>query len=351
MLYADLSSSAQTAYSQLFDAAQAAAHQRSVKDLKGSFSSKSVKGRTFWYFSFREGEKVRQIYVGPDSEQVRGLVASKRAAAASSDTEAIARLALACLAHGGTPLLPKHLRLINRMVDFGFFQAGGALVGTHAFVCYANMLGVKWSRGDMTMDVDLAIPGKNVSIAVPDSPKVDLHDALSTFEAGFLPTGSMSGQAGTSYALKGEPDFQVDFLTTRGRGGDTPKRIESLGISAQPLKFMEFSLEAPTRTVAFDRLGHHAVVNVPLPERYAIHKLLVHGERDARYRSKAQKDLDQAAALIGYFNEHNPRAIRDAWRDANARGPGWRRRLMAGLDALAKRHPDFENVVRRWEQA
>lgn len=337
MLHTELPTSAQTAYSQLFDAAFADAHQRGAKDLNGSFSAKKVNGRRYWYFSFRDGGKVRQIYVGPDNERTLALVGSKRAAA-RADANLISTLTKAYIAHGGTPLLPKHLRLISRMVDFGFFRAGGVLVGTHAFACYANMLGIRWRSAEQTMDIDLAMPGKNLSIAIGDAPTANLHDALSTFEAGFIPISSISGIIGTTYALKGEPDFQVDFLTSLGREGAKPKYIESLGITAQPLKFMEYSLEAPTQTVAFDRLGHYAIISLPLPERYAIHKLIVYGARDARFRSKAAKDLDQSAALIQYFLVHGPRTIKEAWRNAYARGPGWRKRLNVGLEALERRH-------------
>ena len=52
--YQPLSLTAQTAYAQLLDSAQALDLTRSVADLNGSFASKTVKGRRYWYFQFTE---------------------------------------------------------------------------------------------------------------------------------------------------------------------------------------------------------------------------------------------------------------------------------------------------------
>jgi hypothetical protein len=337
MLSASLSAAAQTAYAQFQDAALAEYVSRSVAQLHGSFSRKPVNGRDYWYFSFREGARVRQIYVGVDEPRIRALV--QRKTGEPGDSAQVETLARAYVAHGGTTLLPKHLRVIARLTDFGFFRIGGVLVGTHAFAGYANMLGVKWLGGERTQDVDLAIPGKNVSIALPNPPTVDLHDALASFEAGFIPTHTYAGGAGATYRLKGDPDFQIDFLTTRGRAGDQPVPIEALAISAQPLKFLDYLVQAPTQTAMLDRAGRYAVTSVPAPARYAVHKLIVYGERDVRYRTKANKDLEQAAALFQYFSANDPRSLGDAWQEAMERGPGWRQRLKAGLVALEQRWP------------
>jgi hypothetical protein len=331
--YSDLSVAAQTAFAQLQDSAVAL--PRSVAALHGSFAAKTVRGKKYWYFAFREGARIRQLYVGPDEPRVRALVESKRAA---KDNEAISAQARVCVAQGATALVPAHLRVINRMSDFGFFAAGGVLIGTHAFAGYANMLGVRWTGGDKTMDVDLAMPGKNVSIALPGSPELNLHDALSTFEAGFIPTQS-DGKVGATYVLKSDPNFQVDFLTTLGRGGEKPQKMPVLGVTAQPLKFLEYVLEDPTQTVVLDTSGHYCAVNVPAPARYAVHKLIVHGERAVRFRTKARKDVDQAAALFDYFAAQDRRALTEAWTDAFRRGPGWRARLRDGLAAMERVHP------------
>ena len=335
MLYTELTLAAQTAFAQLQDVALAEHVSRSVAQLHGNFAKKAVKGRDYWYFVFREGNSHRQIYVGPDEPRVRALVKQKRAA----ESGKIEPLARAYVAQGATTLLGKHLRVIARLADFGFFRAGGVLVGTHAFAAYANMLGVKWTGGDRTMDVDVAMPGRNVSIAVPDAPQANLHDALSTFEAGFIPTQTFAGGAGPTYSLRGEPDLQIDFLTTLTRGGNAPRSIEALSVTAQPLKFLDYLLEAPTQSVLLDRTGHSTVASLPEPARYAVHKLIVHGERATRQRTKARKDLEQAAALLQWHAAHDADRLMQAWNEALARGPGWRSRMRAGIAALEKPWP------------
>ena len=72
--YTELPVAAATAYAQLQTAALGFELSRDVSHLHGSFSTKRVKGTVQWYFSFREQERVHQIYVGPDSDAVRALV-------------------------------------------------------------------------------------------------------------------------------------------------------------------------------------------------------------------------------------------------------------------------------------
>lgn len=105
---------------------------------------------------------------------------------------------------------------------------------------------------------------------------------------------------------------------------------------AQPLKFMDYLPEAPTQCGLLDHAGHCVVANLPEPARYAVHKLIVQGERPTRQRTKARKDMEQAAALLQWHAHHDAHALTQAWDAAHARGPGWRSRLDAGPAALEK---------------
>ena len=53
------------------------------------------------------------------------------------------------------------------------------------------------------------------------------------------------------------------------------------------------------------------MVRVPVPERYAIHKLIVSQLR-SKSSSKPEKDLRQAATLIAALVERFPGAVEDA---------------------------------------
>lgn len=332
--FTELPVSAATAYAQLHSAALAVELARDVSHLHGSFSTKQVKGSAQWYFSFREpDQRVHQIYVGPDNDGVRALVAKARAAAPLEPLRPLARSALAL---GCTPTQRKHLAVIARLNEFGFFRAGGVLVGTHAFLSYANQLGLRWNGSDQTADVDFAHAGRNVSIALPTSLRALPHSALTTMEEGFLPLVQYRGAAGASYRHPNEPEFQIDFLTPRTADNDDPVAIDKLDVVLQPLRFMEFSLEGVQQATLFDPTGRCAVVSLPAPARYAVHKLLIVGERSGAFQAKVGKDVAQAASLLEYFAQADPDAIRAAWADALGRGPGWRKRALEGKRALAR---------------
>lgn len=332
-----------TAYAQLHTAALGIEFDRDVSHLNGSFGTKTVKGSLQWYFSFRDiDQRVRQLYIGPDTEAVRQLVHTARTAEPRARLRALARSAsvLGCL-----PAQRKHLSVILRLSEYGFFRAGGVLVGTHAFLSYANQLGVRWSGAEQTSDVDFAHAGRNISIALPATLKAQPHTALTTMEEGFLPLVQYRGSAGASYRHRDEPEFQIDFLTPKTADSDDPIRIEHLDVALQPLRFMEFSLEAVEQATLFDATGRAVVVSLPAPERYAVHKLLVVGERTGAFRAKVSKDLAQAAALIEYFRDNDPETLQDAWADALARGPGWKKRALEGLRALQAQDPTLSAVL------
>lgn len=336
--FTELSLSAQTAYAQLFDAASAAELSRSVANLAGSFAQKTVKGRVYWYFQHTDLTGVlRQIYVGPDTPEVRKLV-ELRANAPGAD--ALRGLARSAIALGCQPLLARHFRVIRRLLDHGFFKAGGVLVGTHAFLAYGNLLGVSWGDVSRTQDVDFARAGKSVSIALPTNIEVDVHRAIESLEMGFLPISGLAGKAGASYLNPKEPDFRLDFLMPRHRGGDTPIEHPKLHVTMQPLRFIEYSLENIVQVALFCAEGA-GVVNVPHPARYALHKLLIYGERSASFTQKTNKDLAQATALLGWFKIYRPWEVEEAWQDMLNRGKGWVSRVKRGMKALDRWAPEL----------
>jgi hypothetical protein len=275
---------------------------------------------------------------------VRTLVDKAREPAPSERLRPLARSALAL---GCSTTQRKHLSVILRISEFGFFRAGGVLVGTHAFLSYANQLGLRWKASDQTADVDFAHAGHNLSIALPATVEARPHTASTTMEEGFLPLVQYRGSAGSSCRHPNEPEFQVDFLTPRVADNDEPVKIENIDVPMQPLRFMEFSLEDVQQATLFDPTGRSVVVSLPAPERYAVHKLLVIGERSGRFKAKVSKDLAQAASLLEYFAAADIDAVRNAWADALARGPGWRKRALEGKKALAASAPELAMLLPR----
>lgn len=336
MLHIPQPAQAQSAYAQVAGAAQLD-NVRTVSSLPGSFSTKKVKGKAYVYYQTPDlTGKQTQIYVGPASPELEALIAEHRSRPQEPRQQHLRQLTRVAIAAGCSYIIPTHARIIGRLADAGFFHAGGILIGTHVYLAYQNLLGVTWSTGAQTLDLDFAHAGKNVSIALPASMQIDTHAVIDSLRMGFVPVKSL-----TTYVKSDEPDLQLDFVTAMHRGGDEPVKIEALNVTMQPLKFLEFSMENPIQLVLLSNTGP-IVVNAPPPEKYAVHKLLVYGERPQAQRTKAGKDLDQAAALIEYLAENDPDALREAWRDLTSRGPGWKDRAWQGRVALHRRHPGID---------
>ena len=343
-LHQELSAAAQTAFAGVDDAARQADLTRSVADLPGGFAKKTVTGRAYWYYQVKTPDgQLQQSYVGPDDAATQALIARHGDPVAKLARQHLVRMTRAAIELGCADIPPKHARVIERLADSGLFSAGGILVGTHAFLAYQNIMGVRWSAGTATLDLDSAHAGCNISLALPENLKLDTTAAIESLQMGFTPN-----QKRTSFKKADEPDFDLDFLTSRGRAGDAPVTVPRLNLTMQPLRFMELSLEDPLRSTLIARSGP-MVVNLPRPERYALHKLLVYGERPQAQRTKARKDVAQAAALIDYLLLHDAAELAAMWQDVNARGPGWRKRLQEGFQVMTALYPDcdFEKRLER----
>lgn len=345
-MFKELSLSAQTSYGELLDQVRARDID-SLSSLTGSFHARMIRGKSYVYFGYRDAEGLgRMVYIGPNDERVCALIKKFKA---QKNVRQIEPMVKSSLALGCQSMMQKHFKITKQLADYGFFKAGGILVGTHAFLAMANMLGIKWNSGDKTLDVDFAHAGKNISIALLANMKISVHDALTSLEMGLLPIQQFSGKAGAQYRNPNDPELRVDFLTPMGRNTESVE-IAHLGLSLEPLRFMEFSLEGSCQAVVMGR-NNACLVNIPDPARFAIHKMIVYGERKPSERIKSFKDLEQAAALIFWHVSNGlEQAIVDAWKDAQSRGPGWRLRANEGLAAMLKRHPEL-NLDALWNTA
>lgn len=334
MLYAPLTTAAQTAYASLKSASMLES-VRSIASVPGSFSRKPIKGRDYWYYQVPDlTGKQKQIFLGLATDELTALIDQHRRG--DDGKTHLRQLTRQALAVGCPAIVASHAKIIERLADAGFFQAGGILVGTHVYMAYQNYLGVRWASAAQTVDLDFAHAGRNVSVAIPSDVTMDMGSEIEALKMGFVPVASL-----TTYVKSDEQDLQIDFVTSLHRGGDTPVLIKSLNATMQPLKFMEFSMEAPIQITLLAQRGP-ITVNAPPPEKYALHKLLVHGERPQEMRVKASKDLDQAASLIEVLAEHDADLLGETWADLIGRGPGWRSRALEGLEAMRRRYPELD---------
>nr|WP_286134634.1 GSU2403 family nucleotidyltransferase fold protein [Methylobacterium sp. Leaf123] len=151
------------------------------------------------------------------------------------------------------------------------------------------------------------------------------------------------GRASTQFASN--TGYKVEFLTRnygKAEYGDTPARMPALGgAAAQPLRFLDFLIHEPVKSVLLHKSG--VPVTVPAPERFAVHKVIVAARRlrDAAGYAKSSKDLHQAAALAGALavsRRHADLAL--AWTEAWERGPTWREALETGVSYMQPEHRD-----------
>ena len=125
----------------------------------------------------------------------------------------------------------------------------------------------------------------------------------------------------------------VEFLTPSSEEDEGIKALPALGVNARALHHLNYLIADSIYAAALYREG--VLVQIPRPERFAIHKLIVANRRfDGADTDKAYKDRKQAAWLIENMAEDRPADVWEAYQDAIARGPKWRGRIGRSLDRM-----------------
>ncbi len=336
----------QTLYAELVERLVSYEATRAIGHTPGTFVTKTIKGREYYYFQHPgPGEAKRQTYVGPRDENLDALAKRFAEGRAQSSTErrSVERLAALLRAGGAMVADAPSARVVAALADAGVFHLGGVLVGTHAFIVLGNVLGYRWPSALRTQDIDIeARP--TIDVAVPGVEPTDVPSTLDRLEMGFLPvTGLDPRNPSTSYKVRGQ-GLRVDLLTPSDHRRSKPVPVPHLSAAAQPLRFLDYLIEAPVRTALVD--GGATLVNVPDPARFALHKLLVAQERPAAMQAKREKDLVQAGHVLTVLAEDRPGDVSIAWDELRARGSSWAKRVRDSLDALERLSPGSASQLR-----
>lgn len=311
-----------------------------VSNIVGSIEERHRGGRTYLYDKFRIGTEMKSRYLGEGTPDLRARIARtiEIKADAEGRKKTMARLARVLRAEGFTGTDRDTGSLLTAFSKAGVFRLGGTLVGTAAYALYQGELGVRFDAEELarTGDIDFA-SFERLSIALGDSVEENPGDILQTMK--FDPVPSLqNGQVWKWRQNHGEA--MVEFLTP-AFGDERIKPLPALGVSAQALNYLNFLIAEPIQAIALYRSG--VLVQIPRPERFAIHKLIVadrrHGGRD---QAKARKDRGQAAFLTAILAEDRPDDLKDAYNDALSRGPRWRARIEASL----ARMPETADILR-----
>lgn len=286
-------------------------------------------GKAYWYDEHRVGTSVRNRYLGEDSPEMAERMARHLELMAKSKARAEERTRLVrTLRAEGLPSLDRTTgSLLAGMERAGVFRLGGTVVGTQAFKLYEADLGIRLGETDLTQtgDIDIA-QFERLSLALGDHVEENLAETFKALDfdpvPGIRSTSVWKWRQTTSTAI-------VEFLTPSFRPEENIRELPALGVAAQSLHFLNFLIAQPIKAAALYRSG--VLIQIPRPEAYAIHKLIVADRRQGPDRLKSRKDRAQAALLVEALAEDRPDELREAYEDAMARGPQWRAHIAATL--------------------
>lgn len=220
------------------------------------------------------------------------------------------------------------------------FAAGGMLVGSHAYGVLLNRLGVR-AAAYTTEDVDIA---RREALALESPLEGGLLALLRESGIDFVEVPSLDRKRpSTSFKQRGKARFHVDLLVPSRDESFPVVPVPELKVHALGLPYLGYLLAESQLAMLMAREGCCAV-RVPLPERFAVHKLLVSRLRTGR-EAKSGKDVHQASVVAAALGETHPGALEVALDDVPRRA---RKPLKA---ALAAARPTLEPAApRAWEE-
>jgi hypothetical protein len=314
-----------------------------VADLRGTPTRVERKGKIYWYDSFRVGSEVRKTYIGEDSDEIRARLArhAELAARRAEARTSRARLIRILRAEGFLGVDASTGALLNAFAGAGVFRLGGTIVGTQAFRLYEGELGLRYAfdQTAQTQDIDIA-SFERLSLALDDAASPPLPAILKDFSFEAAP-GLQGAEAWRWRQTRG--DLLVEFLTPSFDEDEGVRPLAALNVRAQALHHLNFLIAEPIFAAVPYRRG--VLVQIPRPERFAIHKLIVADRRqEGPYSLKAVKDRAQAAFLIEALAADRPDDLAEAYDDAASRGPRWSRRLAATLQRMLATRAQLEQA-------
>ncbi|MFN4273958.1 MAG: GSU2403 family nucleotidyltransferase fold protein [Aliihoeflea sp.] len=310
-----------------------------ASSLIGTIEERHRNGRTYLYERFRIGVEMMSRYLGEDRPELRERL--ERAQELKADAEArrqrMTRLARTLRAEGLITTDRETGSLLLAFSRAGVFRLGGTLVGTGAYGLYQGDLGVRMDFEELaqTGDIDVA-SFERLSVALEDTVEENPDEILRLLK--FDPVPGIGDRQIWRWR-QSRSEAMVEFLTP-AFGHEMVRPLPALGVSAQALNYLNFLIADPIHAVALYRSG--VLVQVPRPERFAIHKLIVADRRQGGpERLKARKDRAQAAFLVAVLSQDRPDELAQAYEDALSRGPRWRERIESSL----KRMPETAELL------
>jgi hypothetical protein len=315
-----------------------------VSDIRGTPTRVQRGNRVYWYDSYRVGSDVRKTYIGEDSPELGERLARFMELRTAKEARRSHRTRLIRIlrAEGFLGTDGATGSLLAAMATAGVFRLGGTVVGTVAFRIYEGVLGVQLELDQMaqTGDIDIA-SFERLSLALEDAVSPPMQEILRDFQ--FDPIPAMPEEAVWRWR-QSQNDLLVEFLTPSFDAAEGTRPLAALGTHAKALHHLNYLIAEPIHAVALYRSG--VLVQVPRPERFAIHKLIVADRRRGGPDNlKSVKDRMQAEFLIGILAEDRPDELAEAYKAALDAGPRWRERLEDSLTRLPGTRERLEEVL------
>lgn len=304
----------------------------------GSFFTKKISGRAYWYHQQKVGGQKRHRYLGPDSKKLREQIEKDREAVENvkslrKKTREMVRILSDAGYNRPDPVTG---RLLARLAFAGAFRLRAVLVGTHAFRCYDGILGARLpGAAAVTADVDLA-QFKTISIAVDDRIDEPIDRLLKEIDSRFEAVPRLDPRDGHAEWRIPSGDLTFELLCPLvGPDDDSLQELPALHGKGKPLRFLDYLIYETEDAAILYESG--VLVRVPVPSRYACHKLIV-SQRRLEMRlgdtTKARKDLEQATALFEILLKDRRTELQSAWWELMRRGPKWRQYAQNALAGL-----------------
>lgn len=188
------------------------------------------------------------------------------------------------------------------------FQLGATLIGSHAFGVLTNQLGIR-AEGYKTEDIDVA-RREELALANP----VDFLEILKGTGINFVAVPRLKlKEPSSSFKEAGKSRLIVDLLapSKNDRIGLIP--VPELNAHAATLPYLAYLLGRSQMSLLLSTQGL-CPVRTPVPERFAIHKLIVSQLREKR-DAKVEKDIYQASVLLAALADTFPGALDEAVMD------------------------------------
>ena len=291
---------------------------------KGSIKKKIINGKNYYYFQYRDGNKIIQNYLGKKipEEIIENLKERKLLERELKNVEKALKL---LKSKKEIDTLQPLREIIHALAKTGLWEESVELIGSWVFLLYQQYFGIeKFPLRTDDLDFAIQIPYRGKEI--------NLSEILKKmgFKEGFYPDGSM-------YFYR--PGLRVEFLVPkRGKSKEKAIQIKKLSLSAQPLRFLEILLENPVEI----KVSRKVKFKIPSLSSFLIHKLIVFQKR--KEKEDALKDLKQAVIVAKKVvsDPEERKKLREIW---DSIPEGWGKKVKKGLKIAKEMLPLEKEII------